>query len=106
MSDAKEAVLEAVYGKWGKLCRERMIEQDREKYYTLLAASEFYDYITEIDVRAERLYEKTVNELKTKMNITPSLKKSNRYLWQKGMLDIEKQASELVYNTIILARSE
>ena len=102
MFDTKEMVLEEVYGKWGKLCRKRLIERDREKYHSLLAARELHDYITKIDVRAERLYEKTVNELKAKKKITPSLKKSNPRLWQKRMTAAEKQASKLVYQTIII----
>ena len=85
MFESKEAVLEAVYGKWGRLYRKRLIERDREKYYSLLAARELHDYISKIDVRAEHLYDKTLTELKAKKRITPSLKKSNPTLWQKRM---------------------
>ena len=103
MFDTKEEVLEAVYGKWGKLYRKLLMERDREKYYSLLAARELHDYITEIDVRAEHLYKKTLNDLKAKKRITPSLKESNPRLWQKRMTAAEKQAREVVFQTVILS---
>ena len=114
MFESKEAVLEAVYGKWGRLYRKRLIERDREKYYSLierdrekyyslLAARELHDYISKIDIRAEHLYAKTLNELKAKKRITPLLKKSNPTLWQKRMTAVQKQASEVVFQTVILS---
>jgi hypothetical protein len=103
MFESKEAVLEAVYGKWGRLYRKRLIERDREKYYSLLAARELHDYISKIDIRAEHLYDKTLTELKAKKRITPSLKKSNPTLWQKRMTAVQKQAGEIVYQTVILS---
>ena len=101
MFDTKEMVLEAVYGKWGRLYRKRLIERDREKYYTLIAARELHDYITEIDLRADRCYEETVNRLKKQKRVTEKLRINNPELWKKKMNKINIEATETVYREVI-----
>ena len=101
MFESKEAVLEAVYGKWGRLYRKRLIERDREKYYSLLAARELHDYITEIDLRADHCYEETVNRLKKQKRVTEKLRIKNPELWKKKMNKITIEATETVYCEVI-----
>ena len=101
MFDTKEMVLEAVYGKWGRLYRKRLIERDSEKYYTLIAARELHDYITEIDLRADRCYEETVNRLKKQKRVTEKLRIKNPELWKKKMNKITDEATEAVYREVI-----
>lgn len=47
-------VLEITYGKYGTQYRKHLIEDDTERYYTLIASSELYDSIAEKDREGER----------------------------------------------------
>ena len=95
-----------VYGRWGAVYRNYLKEHDREKYYTLLSSHELHDYITKIDVRAEHLYNDTVEKLKEKRKISSALKKSDPVLWQSQMNAVEKQAEELVLRMMNLSEKE
>ncbi|MBK6088695.1 MULTISPECIES: TnpV protein [Clostridia] len=103
MSESREKALLATYGEWGTRYRRYLIDHDKEKYYTLLSAGEFFNYITEINMKAEHLYDKTVRDLEAKKQITTELKKSDPNLWQNKMNAIEKQAEEFVLRMMILS---
>lgn len=47
-------VLEITYGKYGTQYRKHLIENDTERYYTLIASGELYDHIAEMDRESER----------------------------------------------------
>ncbi|MBQ1601660.1 MAG: TnpV protein, partial [Ruminococcus sp.] len=55
--------LEAIYGVWGTRYRHYLMRHDKVKYYTLLCSCVLHEHITEIDLRADRFYEETVNRL-------------------------------------------
>lgn len=97
----KDKALKAVYGEWGMLYREQLLEQDKEKYYLLLCSGELHEYITKLDVQTEHLYERIVKELKEKNAVSDALKRSNPNLWKKNMDNICKQAKKIVNENII-----
>ena len=92
MAESREKALLATYGEWGARYRRYLIDHDREKYYTLLSAGEFFDHITQIDVKAEHLYNKTVQDLMRQHSLTAKLKRSNPELWKEKVNEISKQA--------------
>lgn len=46
-------VLEITYGKYGTQYRKHLIENDTERYYTLIASGELYEYIAQKDREGE-----------------------------------------------------
>lgn len=46
-------VLEITYGKYGTQYRKHLIENDTERYYTLIASGELYDRIAEKEREGE-----------------------------------------------------
>jgi hypothetical protein len=91
LTDTQRAVV-AAYGEWGALYRRYLLDRDKEKYYILLGSGELFERITEFDVKAEHLYEKTVKDLKAE----------NADHLNGRTEEIEKQARELVIKTLIL----
>lgn len=97
----KEKALEAVYGKWGTRYRDHLIKHDKEKYYTLLSSRTLHEYITEVDLAADRLYEETVSRLIKQNSATEKLRKSNPELFEKIMKRINGEATETVCREVI-----
>ena len=93
--NTKNALI-AAYGEWGALYRRYLIDRDKEKYYILLGSGELFDYITKIDVKAERLYAKTVEDLRAG--------NPERLNGKSEM--IETQARELVIKTLFCGKSK
>lgn len=90
MTTTQRALL-ATYGEWGTLYRRYLINYNKEKYYTLLSAGELYDYISEVNLKAERLYEETLR----------SIKASGSGAWNRKKESAEEQAREMVCKTLI-----
>ena len=84
------------YGKWGTKYRRYLIDHDNEKYYILLCSGELYEHIAAADLKAERLYNATVQELMRRQDVTPNLKRKNPEQWQKIMNKISRLATEIV----------
>ena len=93
--------LEAIYGVWGTRYRHYLMRHDKVKYYTLLCSCVLHEHITEIDLRADRFYEETVNRLKKQKSVTEKLRINNPELWKKMMNKITDEATETVYREVI-----
>ena len=93
--------LEAIYGVWGTRYRHYLMRHDKVKYYTLLCSCVLHEHITEIDLRADRFYEETVNRLKKQKRVTEKLRINNPELWKKMMNKITDEATETVYREVI-----
>ncbi len=100
MTTTKKALL-AAYGEWGTLYRRHLIDHNKEKYYTLLCSCVLHERITEVDLKADRFYEETVNRLKKQKNVTEELRINNPELWKKMMNKITDEATEKVYREVI-----
>ena len=93
--------LEAIYGVWGTRYRHYLMRHDKVKYYTLLCSCVLHEHITEIDLRADRFYDETVNRLKKQKSVTEKLRINNPELWKKMMNKITDEATETVYREVI-----
>lgn len=93
--------LEAIYGVWGTRYRHYLMRHDKVKYYTLLCSCVLHEHITEIDLKADRFYEETVNRLKKQKRVTEKLRINNPELWKKMMNKITDEATETVYREVI-----
>ena len=93
--------LEAIYGVWGTRYRHYLMRHDKVKYYTLLCSCVLHEHITELDLRADRFYEETVNRLKKQKSVTEKLRINNPELWKKMMNKITDEATETVYREVI-----
>ncbi len=98
-----KTALEGAYGKWGTKYRKILLSSDREKYYTLLCSQTLHKYLTDLDVRAERLYSRTVTRMAKKQGVTDELKQQNIALWTEKMDRIKERAEKLVMKEVILA---
>ena len=67
----------------------------------LLCSCLLHEHITEVDLRADRFYEETVNRLKKQKSVTEKLRINNPELWKKMMNKITDEATETVYREVI-----
>lgn len=67
----------------------------------LLCSCVLHESITEVDLKAGRFYEETVNRLKKQKNVTEKLRINNPELWKKRMNKITDEATEKVYREVI-----
>lgn len=73
----------------------------RVLYYNLLTSGKLYNYLADVDKRAEILFEQTVKSLAEQEQVTEKLKATDMMLWVRKMNNIRNRATEIVNEQVI-----
>ena len=73
----------------------------RQHLRSNLLKGALYQHLTEVDKRAENMFNQLVKSLAEKENITEQLKGNNMLLWVKKMNNIRNRAMEIVNSEVI-----
>ena len=88
-------------GVWGQRYLRHLKENHRIIYYNYLTKGILNKHITEVDIRAEKIFQQLVKSLADKENVTESLKAKDMMLWVQKMNNIRNRASEIVNTEVI-----
>lgn len=88
-------------GVWGQRYLRHLKENHRIIYYNYLTKGILNKHITEVDIRAEKIFQQLVESLAEKENVTESLKAKDMMLWVQKMNNIRNRASEIVNTEVI-----
>ncbi len=66
-----------------------------------MTSERLYEYFTDIEEQAEKIFEELVKSFAEKENITEKLKADNSMLWIQKMNNIRNQATEIVNKEVI-----
>lgn len=92
---------EANIGVWGMRHAIYLKQHHKVIYYNLLTSGKLSSYLTDINERAEDMFQQLVKELSEKEDVTEQLKATDTMLWVQKMNNIRNRASEVIYKTII-----
>lgn len=73
----------------------------RVLYYNLLTSGKLYNYLADVDKRAQILFEQTVKSIAEQEQVTEKLKAENMILWVRKMNNIRSLATEIVNEQVI-----
>lgn len=88
-------------GVWGQRYLRHLKENHSIIYYNYLTKGILNKHITEVDIRAEKIFQQLVKSLAEKENVTESLKAKDMMLWVQKMNNIRNRASEIVNTEVI-----
>lgn len=88
-------------GVWGMRHANYLKQNHKVVYYNLLTSGKLSSYLTDINERAEAMFQQLVKELSEKEYVTEQLKASDTMLWAQKMNNIRNRASEVINKTII-----
>ena len=88
-------------GVWGQRYLRHLKENHRIIYYNYLTKGILNKHITEVDIRAEKIFQQLVKSLAEKENDTESLKDKDMMVWVQKMNNIRNSAQEIVYAELI-----
>ena len=60
-----------------------------------------HDYLLKVQKEADDLYDRLVEEYKTKWNVTEELKQNDQMKWVQMMNNIKSCVDEIVYKTLL-----
>ncbi len=88
-------------GVWAMRYRRYLKSSHRVLYYNLLTSGKLYNYLAEVDKRAQILFDQTVKSLAEQEQVTEKLKAENMMLWVRKMNNIRNRATEIVNEQVI-----
>lgn len=88
-------------GVWGMRHANYLKQNHKVVYYNLLTSGNLSSYLTDINERAEDMFQQLVKELSEKEDVTEQLKVTDTMLWVQKMNNIRNRASEIIKSEII-----
>lgn len=88
-------------GIWGQRYKRHLKLKHRVLYYNYLTSGKLYEYLAEVDARAEGIFQELVESLAEKENVTEKFKAENTFLWICKMNNIRNRATEIVNAEVI-----
>ncbi len=88
-------------GVWGIRHKRYLKSNRRVLYYNLLTSGKLDNYLTDVEKRAQTLFEKTVKSLAEQEQVTEKLKATDMMLWVQKMNNIRNRATEIVNEQVI-----
>ena len=88
-------------GVWAMRHRHYLKSSHRVLYYNLLTSGKLYNYLVEVDKRAQILFDQTVKSLAEQEQVTEKLKAENMMVGVRKINNICNRATEIVNEQVI-----
>lgn len=72
-----------------------------DEYVLLMANGTLFDYLEQIDIQANDMYDRLVEQYKKQRNITEELKAQDQMSWVQEMNNIKASVNEIILNELI-----
>lgn len=88
-------------GVWAMRHKCYLKSNHRVLYYNLLTSGKLYNYLADVDKRAQILFNQTVKSLAKQEQVTEKLKATDMMLWVRKMNNVRNRATEIVNEQVI-----
>ena len=88
-------------GVWGQHHAEYLRKNKRGTYTALLISGKLDGYLQDLDVRAQKMFERLVEQFVEREGVTEKLKTDNQLEWVRWMNGIGEQVTEIVNRELI-----
>ena len=72
-----------------------------DEHVILMAKGTLFDYLEQIDIQTDDMYDRLVKQYKKQRNITEELKAQDQMLWVQEMNNIKSCVNEVILNELI-----
>lgn len=88
-------------GKWGMLHKDYLLKHNKGAFTTLLTEGKLWQYLSDIDIQAQQMFDTLVEQMKKAEYLTEQRKEENQMEWVKQMENIQQRAREIVLNETV-----
>ena len=88
-------------GIWGERRRKYLLTSEKALYTAMLLGDTLNSHLAEVDKSATEMFDRLVEQLKTRDCITEELKAANQLEWVQCMNEIHHEAAEVVMKELI-----
>lgn len=88
-------------GKWGMLHKNYLQKHKPVVFATLLVQGKLWQYLVDIDCKAQKMFDTLVEQMKQQENVTEQLKEDNQIEWVCRMQNNEARVVEIINKELI-----
>ena len=88
-------------GKWGMMHKDYLHKHKPVVFAFLLAQGKLWQYLAEIDIQAEEMFDTLVDQMKEREGITEELKANDQMAWVRRMNNIRERVTEVVNAEVV-----
>ena len=88
-------------GRWGRLHKTYLKEQNPVRYNQLLLSGELSGYLAKLDKQTEEQLALTVRQMQESEGVTEALKAADQLEWVRRMNSIRNRAEEIIKTELI-----
>lgn len=88
-------------GKWGMLHKDDHLKHRKTVFATQLVEGKLWQYLAQIDIQAQEMFDTLAEQLKEAEDVTEQLKARDQMEWFSRMNDIRVRATEIVNRELI-----
>ena len=88
-------------GVWGQRHLRYLKQYHKVRYYNLLTSGKLNDYLSDVEIQAQQMFDELVKTLSRNGNLTEDFKAATPMEWVKKSNTIRNQAAEIVNQKII-----
>lgn len=87
-------------GVWGQRYRKYLKQNHKVIYYNYLTSGKLYEHLSEVDSRAETMFNDLMKAFAGKEGVYEKLKAESPMEWVQKMNNIRSRATEIVYSEV------
>lgn len=87
--------------KWGILHKDYLLKHNKMIFTTLLVQNKLWQYLANIEIQAQQMYNTIIEQIKEAEDVTEQLKAENQMEWVDRMNNIQNRANEIVCAELI-----
>ena len=99
--DLKLPAEERPIGKYGRMHRDYLMEQNPMKFDDLVLEGQLWTYLAELNEQAQSRLQLIISQMQEVESVTEELKEKNQWLWIQRMNSIHNRAEEIVLKEIV-----
>ncbi|MGN1123173.1 MAG: TnpV protein [Eubacterium sp.] len=89
------------FGKWGMLHKDYLLKHKEVVFMTLLVEGNLWQYLADIDIQAQQMFDAIVEQIKEAEGVTEQLKEENQLEWIGQMNNIQNRVVGIVNSSFI-----
>lgn len=99
--DLKLSEEERFIGKYGRMHREYLRENNPMLFNDLVLSCQIWTYLADINEQAQERLQIIISQMQKNESVTEKMKEDNQWEWVQRMNSIQNRAEEIVLNELI-----
>lgn len=87
--------------KWGMMHKDYLLKHKKVLFATLLAEGKLWQYLADIDIQAQRMFDILVEQMKENEGVTEQLKEQDQLEWIQRVGSIQQRVKKIVCSEVI-----